>query len=192
MLKNKTMSSHLLATGQGFDNTSKLRVMTYKEVIQEHGAAEWQKESDKEHARMMQHKAWIAVPRSEVPKWIKILGSTWAMKRKANGTRRARLNTKGCSQRPGLHYDKDNISSPVTNLTSIRRAFILMVMADFICWVKDVNGALHMGRLSSYLSSIIHVHTRRNGEMVCTLKGQTCIETISAYIRYQTSSKMSF
>ena len=90
------------ATGQGFENTSELRAMTYKEAIREPDAAEWQKEIDKEHDRMMQHKAWIAVPRSEVPKGTKILGSTWAMKRKANGARRARLNTKGCSQRPGL------------------------------------------------------------------------------------------
>jgi hypothetical protein len=33
--------------------------MTYKEAIQEPDAAEWQKEIDKEHASMMQHKAWI-------------------------------------------------------------------------------------------------------------------------------------
>jgi hypothetical protein len=124
------------ATGQGFENTSELRVMTYKEAIQEPDAAEWQKEIDKEHARMMQHKAWIAVPRSDVPKGTKILGSTWAMKRKANGTRRARLNTKGCSQRPGLHYDEDNISSSVTNLTSKRIAFILMVMAQDVILTK--------------------------------------------------------
>ena len=67
------------------------------------------------------------------------------MKRKANGTRRVRLNTKGCSQRAGLHYDEDNISLPVTNLTSIRIAFILIVMADSIGWMKDVNGAFLTG-----------------------------------------------
>ena len=31
------------ATGQGFENTSELRVMTYKEAIQEPDAAEWQR-----------------------------------------------------------------------------------------------------------------------------------------------------
>jgi hypothetical protein len=123
--------------------------MTYEETIQEPDAAEWQKEIDKEHARMMQHKAWVAIPRSEVPKGTKILGSTWAMKRKANGTRRARLNSKGCSQRPGLHYDEDNISLPVTNLTSIRIAFILIVMADFIGWMKDANGAFLTGEFQA-------------------------------------------
>jgi hypothetical protein len=71
------------------------------------------------------------------------------MKRKANGTRRARLNTKGCSQRPGLHYKVDNISSPVTNLTSIRITFILMVMGDFIGWIKDVKGAFLAGEFQA-------------------------------------------
>jgi hypothetical protein len=37
--------------------------MTYKEAIQKPDAAEWQKEIDKEHARMLQHKAWVAIPR---------------------------------------------------------------------------------------------------------------------------------
>ena len=46
--------------------------MTYKEAIQKPDAAEWQKEIDKEHARMLQHKAWVAIPRSEVPKGTKL------------------------------------------------------------------------------------------------------------------------
>ena len=75
----------------------------------------------------------------------KIPRSTWAMKRKADGTRRARLTTKGCSQRPGLHYDEDNISSPVTNLTSIRLAFVLLLLSAKVGWVKDVNGAFLTG-----------------------------------------------
>jgi hypothetical protein len=97
------------------------------------------------------------VPKSEVPKKTKIVEPTCAMKRKANGTRRARLNTKGCSQRPGLHYDEDNISSPVTNLTSTRIAFILMVMADFIGWVKDVNGAFLTGKFQA-TDPVLYMH----------------------------------
>ena len=151
------------ATGEGFDNTNELRVMTYDEAIREPDAKEWQLEIDKEHERMMSHKAWIAVPRSEVPKGTKILGSTWAMKRKANGTRRARLNTKGCSQRPGLHYDEDNISSPVTNLTSIRIAFIIMIMADMVGWVKDVNGAFLTGEFQA-TDPVLYMHIPKGME----------------------------
>ena len=67
------------------------------------------------------------------------------MKPKADGTKRARLNARGCSQVPGQHYDEDNISSPVTNTTSIRIAFTILVMASLAGWVVDVNGAFLLG-----------------------------------------------
>ena len=47
------------------------------------------------------------------------------------------------------YYDEDNISSPVTNLTSIRIAFILLVMAELIGWIKDVNGAFLTGEFQA-------------------------------------------
>jgi hypothetical protein len=75
------------STGQGFENTSELRVMTYEETIQEPDAEEWQKEIDKEHARMMQHKAWVAIPRSEVPKLGNEEKGKWNQKSQAEQQR---------------------------------------------------------------------------------------------------------
>ena len=90
---------------------------------------------------MIKNDVWEVLPKSAVPKGTRILKSVWAMKPKADGTKRARLNARGCSQVAGQHYDEDNISSPVTNTTSIRIAFTILVMASLAGWVVDVNGA---------------------------------------------------
>ena len=134
------------ATGEGFSHTSELQVMNYKQAMASKDAAAWQMEVDKEHQRMVDNDVWEVVPKSEVPKGTKILNSVWAMKPKADGSKRARMNAKGCSQVAGQHYDADNISSPVTNTSSIRIAFTILVLAKMAGWVVDVNGAFLLGK----------------------------------------------
>jgi glutamine synthetase type III len=71
--------------------------------------------------------------------------STWAMKKKANGTFRARLNARGYEQIDGIHYDSHNISVPVTNDVTIRVVLTLMIMADWVGEILDVKGAFLHG-----------------------------------------------
>ena len=80
----------------------------------------------------------------------KILKSVWAMKPKADRTKQAWLNARGCSQTAGQHYDADNISSPVTNTFSIHIAFPIMFMCGFVGWVVDVNGAFLLGEFKKW------------------------------------------
>lgn len=68
---------------------------------------------------MVEMKIWKAVKKSSIPKDSKILTSTWAMKHKASGVRRARVVGHGFKQVDGVHYDSTNIASPVTNDMSI-------------------------------------------------------------------------
>jgi hypothetical protein len=75
----------------------------------------------------------------------KILKSVWAMKRKADRTKRVQLDVKGCRQVADQHYDADNISSPVTNTFSIHIVFMIMLMCGSVGWVVDVNGAFLLG-----------------------------------------------
>lgn len=133
------------ATGAGFKHTSELHVMMYKQAMASADAAEWQVEVIKEHDQMVKNKFWQVVPKSSVPPKTKILKSVWATKPKADGTKQARLNAKGCSQIPGQHYNADNISSPVMNTSSIRIAFTIMLLCGFAGWVVDVNGAFLLG-----------------------------------------------
>jgi len=52
---------------------------------------------------------------NQVPRNSKILTSTWSMKQKADGTKRARLNARGFEQIPGEHYCETGVSSPLVN-----------------------------------------------------------------------------
>ena len=53
------------------------------------------------------------------PKDATILSSTWAMKKKASGTFRARLNACGCEQIDGKHYNKNTKAAPVGSKATI-------------------------------------------------------------------------
>ena len=79
--------------------------------------------------------------KKDVPADAKVLTSTWAMKLKADGTKRARLNARGYEQVPGEHYDENGISSPVVNEASIFLILIIMLMAGMYAELNDVKGA---------------------------------------------------
>ena len=74
--------------GGGFTHTSKLVPMKYDEAMAKDPTG-WGKAVTEEYQRMKDHKVFKEVPLLEVPKGSKILSSTWAMKLKANGTKRA-------------------------------------------------------------------------------------------------------
>jgi hypothetical protein len=80
------------ALGGGFDNTTELHVMNYREAMASAEKDKWVAAMDEEHQQMVHHKVWKAIPPSEVPKDSKIITTTWSNKKKSNGTYRARLN----------------------------------------------------------------------------------------------------
>jgi hypothetical protein len=55
------------------------------------------------------------VKHSELPSDVKIINTTWAMKKKSNRTLCARINVRGFKQVEGQHYNALSISAPVTN-----------------------------------------------------------------------------
>jgi hypothetical protein len=133
--------------GGGFDNLNELRVMKYDEAVQ-HGPdkKKWKNAVQEEHNRMLKFGVWEAVRRKDVSAATKIIMSTWAMKKKASGTYRARLNARGFEQKEGLHYDGSSISAPVSNEMVIRIVLVLMIMANWVGEILDVQGAFLHGR----------------------------------------------
>ena len=105
--------------GGGFSNTNELKVMKYKAAMASPEAKGWKEAVVEEHDRMVQHKVWKPVKRKDVPVGAKVITSTWAMKKKSNGVKRARLNGRGYEQVDGEHYDASSIASPVTNDVTI-------------------------------------------------------------------------
>jgi hypothetical protein len=143
--------------GGGFEHTSELRPMKYEEAMAGPKAKYWDKAVDEEHDRMKHHVVFKAVPKSEVPKFAKILGSTWAMKQKANGVLRAHLNALGYQQLPGQHYEETGISLPVVNEASIFIIFILIIMGRMYAELNDVKGAFLCGVFSQGERLYMHV-----------------------------------
>jgi hypothetical protein len=105
--------------------------MKYKEAMASSDHDKWQKAVDEEHERMLKPNVWKPVLRKNVPERAKILTSTWAMKKKANGTYRARMNARGYEQVDGKHYDKMMKAAPVANEITIRMILVLIVMASW-------------------------------------------------------------
>ena len=67
------------------------------------------------------------------------------MKKKANGTYRARLNMRGYEQIPNVHYRPEWISAPVTNAVTIRILLVLLLMMGGYAHIVDVCSAFLLG-----------------------------------------------
>lgn len=143
--------------GGGFTHTSELIPMKYEQAMAGPKAKQWGEAVDMEHKRMQNHAVFKAVKKQDVPKFAKILTSTWAMKQKADGTLRARVNARGFEQRPGEHYEETGISSPVVNEASIFIILIIIIMGSMYAELNDVKGAFLNGEFSHGERLYMHV-----------------------------------
>ena len=119
--------------------------MKFKEAMASKDKEKWKGAVDKEHDNMTTYGVWTPVKLSDLPEGTKILSSTWAMKKKANRTCRARVVARGFEQIEGLHYDGASIAAPVTNDMSIRIIMVLALMAGWASKIVDVKGAFLRG-----------------------------------------------
>jgi Reverse transcriptase (RNA-dependent DNA polymerase) len=142
--------------GGGFINTQELHVLKYDQAMKGPDKKQWEEAVKEEHDRMIKNKVWKDVPKASVPKEATILTSTWAMKKKASGVYRARLNARGYEQIDGEHFDKDTKSSPVVSLMTIMIILILMVMAGWYGSLTDVHGAFLKGHFGP--GEQLHMH----------------------------------
>jgi len=96
---------------------------------------------------MLDNHVFKPVKKWELDPGTKVIDSTWACKKKGNGTLRGRLVVRGFKQVEGMHYDSSDIHAPVTNAVTIRIVFTLFLMAgNWIFNVVDVEGAFLHGR----------------------------------------------
>ena len=110
---------------------------------------EWIKAVDEEYKKFVKYKVFEPIKLKDVPNGSKFLTTTWAMKKKANGTYRARMNMRGYEQEDGEHYDSASIASPVTNDITIRMMIVLMLMTGWIGYLVDVKGAFLHGEFEN-------------------------------------------
>jgi Reverse transcriptase (RNA-dependent DNA polymerase) len=122
----------------------------------------WKAAVDEKHQRMIKHNVWAEVQRDSLTEDMKIITSTWAMKKKSNGVYRARLAARGFEQQEGIHYDSTNTSSPVMNDITIRVSLILAILAKWHVEVVDVKGAFLHGEFED--GEIIHMEIPKGFE----------------------------
>jgi hypothetical protein len=129
------------ALGGGFVNTAELRPMKYDEAMRTADKPNWEKAVKEEWERLKKHGVLRLRKKSDIPPDTTILTSTWAMKKKSNGTFRARINGRGYEQIDGEHYDKDDVAAPTVNIVTVRVVLVLMLLMKGIAHLVDVNGA---------------------------------------------------
>jgi hypothetical protein len=133
--------------GGGFVNTKESHVMKHDQAINGPEHQEWKQAVEEEHERMVEHGVFKVVPKNEMPEGAKVLSSTWAMKKKANGTHRARLNARGCNQIDGEHYDEIDKFAPVVTDATTHIVLIMIAMTGWWAELLDVKGAFLNGIL---------------------------------------------
>ena len=133
------------ATGHSYGNTSELNVMNYKQAMETKRKKEWNKAIKVEHEKMVKYNVFEVVHPKDIPKGTKLFTSTWAMKKKPDGTFRARNAIRGFMQVDGKHFDSHDKSSPVATEMGIRIVFILAIVAGWYQHLVDVEGAFLNG-----------------------------------------------
>ena len=123
--------------GGGFTHTSELKPMKYEEAMAK-DPIEWGKAVDKEHDKMERKVVFKETKRKDLPKDAKVCSTTWAMKQKASGDKRARINVRGFEQVDGKHYDEHDKAAPVASEITIRVIVVLMLMAQCCGHLMDV------------------------------------------------------
>jgi len=78
------------ATGHNYGNTAELNVMTYKEAMASVDKEQWDVAVKEEHDKMKKYNVFRVVNRKDLPPGTKLFDSTWAMKKKPDGSYRAR------------------------------------------------------------------------------------------------------
>ena len=132
--------------GGGFHNTKELHVIKYKAAMETQDQESWEAAVEGKRKKMEKYLVWTPRIFKDVSAGAKCITSTWAMKKKANGTYRARLNARVFQQVEGVHYNASDIASPVTNNMSIRVIMVLTLMVGWIAKIVDVKGVfLHGG-----------------------------------------------
>ena len=137
------------ALGGGFENTNELRLMKYQEAMKTKDKEKWKEAVKDEYKRLKSHNVFKLIPKESLPEDTTILTSTWAMKKKTNGTFRACVVSRGYEQVDGEHYDKDNVASPTVNIITVRIMMVLMILMCGYGHLVDINGAFLLGNFES-------------------------------------------
>ena len=161
----------------GFDHTNKLKVMKFKEAMNDPESDNWKNEIKNEHKQILMNKVWehldqIVINGKKKSKILmnriwepldekdsleraKVIKSTWACKKKSNSTYHGRLNARGFEQVAGKHFNPMSTAAPVMNDKTIRIVLILMLLVDWMARIYNVKGIVLKGKLASCIILLV-------------------------------------
>jgi hypothetical protein len=129
------------ATGTDYGNTADLNVLNYKQSMDSPYRDKYVEGIDEEQYKMSRNEVFEEVNVDDIPAGTKLLDSTMANKMKADGSTRCRLAIRGYQQIDGVHFDASDKAAPVVCDVTIRVMLILAIMANWLAWIVDVEGA---------------------------------------------------
>ena len=133
------------ATGYSCGNTAELNVMNYKQAMATVDQKEWNRAIKVEHDKMAKYNIYKVINQKDFPPGTKLFNPTWTMKKKPDGTYRARNAIRGFMQQDGKHFNSNNKSSPVVSTVGIRIAMVFTLVGRWHQHLVDVEGAFLNG-----------------------------------------------
>ena len=94
---------------------------------------------------MVKYNIFKVINQKDLPPGTKLFDLAWAMKKKPNGTYRARNAIPGFMQQDGKYFDSHDKSSPVVSTVEIRIAMVLTLVGGWYQHLVDVEGAFLNG-----------------------------------------------
>ena len=104
-------TSEIGATCHNYGNNAELNVMNHKQEMAIVDKEEWNKAIKVEHDKMIKYNVFKVINQKDLPPGTKLFGSTWAMKKKPDGTCGARNAIRGFMQQGRKHFDSQDKSS---------------------------------------------------------------------------------
>ena len=100
-MKNIEIAAVGAGLGSWFDHTSKLMVMKLKEVMNGLDNDKWNEEIENK----VMNDVWEPLHKKDLLEGAKVITSTWACKKKRNGTYLVQLNARKFKQVAGKHFN---------------------------------------------------------------------------------------
>ena len=104
----------------------------------------WREAAETEIKSLQDLNVYKLVPRSTVPPGLKVIGTKWVLKVKANQTYKARLVAQGWNQVPGQNCG--STFTPVCRLQSVRMVLAIAAEMDWgVCQLDVKTAFLYAG-----------------------------------------------
>jgi hypothetical protein len=98
---------------------------------------------------MSRNEGFVEVNVNNILLGTKLLDSTWANKLKADGSTRCHLAIRGFQQIDGVHFDASDKAATFVCDVTIRVVLIVAIMANWLAWIVDVEGAFLQGQFQN-------------------------------------------